>query len=394
MIIHSLFWLAIGLILYTYFGYLLLLWLFCALKRNHEQDFKTNQNQLPEVTIITAAHNEEKYILSKYQNTVSLDYPANKVNQVWVDDGSTDNTRELLLNLKGVNIIINPERIGKAASINKAMEQVQTPIAIFTDANTFLSRNSIIDLVKHFQNPRVGCVAGQKSISWDENDTLASKGEGMYWKYESFVKTVESCTGSTLSGTGELYAIRTNLFKPLPQNTILDDFEISANIIKQGYQIKYEHKTVASETGSLTVGEEKKRKIRIAAGCFQALARHANLLYPVKNFEVAFKFFSHKILRWIIVPMAILILPILNGIILFFYQNQSMHYIASFVVICSFYVIVFIGYLTRNSSRVASFVTFPYYGFMMNIAMLKGLIRFTLGKQSHIWERANRKADI
>lgn len=391
--LHFLFWLTIGIVLYTYCIYLLVLWILCV-KRKKNNSPANNISQLPEVTIVIAAHNEGKYILAKYQNTLALNYPSGKLFQLWVDDGSTDSTHEMLSNLNGITFISNPERLGKAQSINNAMKLVKTPFTVFTDANTFLSQNSIIDLIKHLENPEVGCVAGQKKILWSHSDALASKGEGLYWRFESFVKMAESCSGSTLSGTGELYAIRTNLFSPIPINTILDDFEISASIIKQGYKVKYDNGAVASETGSLTVEDEKKRKVRIAAGCFQALGRHAYLLNPFKNTEVAFKFFSHKLLRWVLVPPAIVGAPFLNAAILLLYPDSSIIYLASMLTITFFYLLVAIGYLFRNRSNVHPMVTFPYYGFMMNITMLKGLIIFLTGKQTHIWEKANRKADI
>lgn len=392
MIIQFLFWLAIGITLYTYCGYLFLLWLLCILKRKDKSPTEINPNRLPEVTIVIAAHNEEKYITPKYQNTLSLEYPPNKLFQVWVNDGSNDRTLELINALQGVKVVSNPVRLGKAASINKAMEHVPTPIVVFTDANTFLSPNSLTELVKHFDNHAVGCVAGRKKIIWENYDGLASKGEGIYWKYESFLKTVESCTGSTLSGTGELYAIRTDLFKPLPENTILDDFEVSASVINQGYRVKYENKAVASETGSLTVEDEKKRKVRIAAGCFQSLGWHMGLLNPFKNVEVAFKFFSHKILRWVFVPPAIVALPLLNAFILIRWYSPI--YLLSFIALCLFYGLILAGYNLRNHKQISTFITFPYYGFMMNATMLKGLARYLMGKQSHIWEKANRKADL
>lgn len=393
MMLHSLFWLTIGIVLYTYSIYLLILWISC-INRKRNNSSEININQLPEVTIVIAAHNEERYVLAKYQNTLSLNYPSGKLFQIWVDDGSTDSTHELLSTLKGIKLISNPERLGKAQSINNAMKLVKTPFTVFTDANTFLSQNSIMDLIKHLENSEVGCVAGQKKIVWSNSDALASKGEGLYWRFESFIKMAESCTGSTLSATGELYAIRTNLFKPLPSNTILDDFEVSACIIKQGYKVKYENGAVASEAGSLTVEEEQKRKVRIAAGCFQALSRHVGLLNPFKNTEVAFKFFSHKFLRWVLVPPAIFAAPLLNAAILFLNPNSSIIYLISMLTIVFIFLLVVAGYLFRNRNNVHPMVTFPYYGFMMNVTMLKGLIYFFAGKQTHIWEKANRKADI
>ncbi len=392
MSITYLFWIIIGLVAYTYLGYFIVLWLYCKVFKRKTVSYTTNPDDFPEITIVIAAHNEELFVKEKIENTLSLSYPPHKITQLWVDDGSEDQTLNLLKNNNQVKLIVNRERVGKSESLNRAMQQVSTPITLFTDANTFLSANSALDLVKHFTNPRIGCVAGQKRVVWNMNNTPASKGEGVYWQYESAIKQVESCTGSTLSGTGELYAIRTELYKPLPANTILDDLEICANIIKQGFTVKYENSAIATELGSPSIAEEKKRKVRIAAGCFQSLKRHLHLLNPFKKAEIAFKFFSHKFLRWVVVPPSAIILPVLNLGILLSNTNPKAIYIIIFIIISIFYGLVAIGFALRNRIRIPYFLTLPYYGFMMNVTMIKGLLRFLQGKQSTLWEKVNRKA--
>lgn len=393
MSITYLFWTIIGLVAYTYLGYFVVLWFCCRVFKRKADSYTANPDDFPEITIVIAAHNEELFVKKKIENTLALNYPPQKVTQLWVDDGSEDQTLNLLENNSQIKLIVNPERIGKSESLNRAMQQVSTPITLFTDANTFLSPNSALDLVKHFTNRRIGCVAGQKRVVWNTNNTPASKGEGVYWQYESAIKQVESCTGSTLSGTGELYAIRTELYKPLPANTILDDFEICANIIKQGFAVKYENRAIATELGSPSIAEEKKRKVRIAAGCFQSLKRHLHLLNPIKNPEIAFKFFSHKILRWVVVPPSVIILPVLNLLILLASTNPMPIYVITFIIISLFYGLVAVGFALRNRKRIPYLLTLPYYGFMMNVTMIKGLLRFLQGKQSTLWEKVNRKAD-
>ncbi len=395
MIAQLLFWTLAFTIFYSYLMYAILLWLYCkTIKKNKWANDNFDPNNLPEVTIVVAAHNEEAFINAKILNTQNLIYPAEKIKQIWVDDASTDNTLAILKTFPGITLITNLNRIGKALSINKAMTQVSSPITIFTDANTMLTPYSVIDLVKHFTNPNVGCVAGKKRILWQNSDILASKGEGIYWQYESFTKRMESCSGTTLSGTGELYAIRTHIFTPLTPNTILDDFEIAANIILKEYQVIFEDKAIASETGSLTTEDEIKRKVRIATGCFQVLARYPMLLNPFRNFDVAFKFYSHKITRWLIVPPSLLFLmPLLNIIIIFQSKPPRIFYV-SLLLFITLYLFTTLGYLLRNKKCIPYFVTLPYYVMMMNISMIKGFLKYVSGQQGAIWEKANRKADI
>ncbi|QKG80571.1 glycosyltransferase family 2 protein [Tenuifilum thalassicum] len=394
MIIEYLFWTGIFIIAYTYFGYPLLLGSFCALKKVLASSNKNNNNsELPPVTIVTAAYNEENHVESKIENNNQIDYPKDKITQLWVENGSTDKTLTLLKKHSDIVLITTKERLGKAESLNNAVQKINTPIVILTDANTTLSKNSVKDLVKHFTNPKVGCVAGRKMVKWSKEDSSASKGEGFYWIFESFLKKMESCTGTTISGAGELYAIRTELFKTIDSDTILDDFAVSSKIIEQGYQIKYEPNAIAQESGSLTIEDERKRKIRIAAGSFQLLSRHLSSLISKQNIDVSFKFISHKLLRWIAVPPFLILLPVLNAFIIAMQNELNAIYIFSMFLFGIFYLWVLVGFILRNKKSVPPIIILPYYGFMMNISMFEGFIRYLGGKQNYLWEKANRKVD-
>lgn len=385
-----LFWAFIGLILYSYFGYTLILWIISILKKAI-RSFKPSNNNIdkPYITIVVAAFNEENNIAEKIENTLQQDYPQDRIVQIWVNDSSTDRTMEILSSYSNITLLNQPERKGKMAAINLAMKHVKTPITIFSDANAMLSKNAISKLVEPFANPKVGCVAGEKRIhlQWVEN--AAATGEGFYWRYESLIKKLESNCGSTLSATGELYAIRSEIFREVQNDTILDDFAISTLAIKNKYQIKYVSEANACERASANIIEEKKRKVRIAAGSFQVLFRNLELINPFKHLFFSLKFFSHKLLRWFVLPLSIFIIPLLNLIILL--DSSEPIYIATIVLQCIMLISIIAGWLIKDKNIKLKWLFIPFYLFMMNISIIQGFIRFIKGKQNVRWDKSLRQ---
>jgi len=385
-----LFWTFIGLILYSYFGYTLILWIISILKKAIRSFNPTNNSiDKPYITIVVAAFNEENNIAEKIENTLQQDYPQDRIVKIWVNDSSTDRTMEILSSYSNITLLNQPERKGKMAAINLAMKHVKTPITIFSDANAMLSKNAISKLVEPFANPKVGCVAGEKRIhlQWVEN--AAATGEGFYWKYESLIKKLESNCGSTLSATGELYAIRTEIFKEVENDTILDDFAVSTLAIKNKYQIKYVSEANACERASANIIEEKKRKVRIAAGSFQVLFRNLELINPFKHLSFSLKFFSHKLLRWFVLPLSIFIIPLLNLIILF--NSSEPIYIVTMVLQFIMLMSIIAGWLLKDKNITLKGLFIPFYLFMMNISIIQGFIRFIKGKQNVRWDKSVRQ---
>jgi len=345
---------------------------------------------LPHVTIVVAAFNEEKNITDKVQNSLLQDYPHSKITQIWVNDASTDATNALLAEYPNITILNQPERKGKIAAINLAMKHVTTPITIFSDANAMLSVNAISKLVEPFSNQMVGCVAGEKRIQLNSYENAAAIGEGTYWKYESFIKKMESDCHSALSATGELYAIRTELFEEVESDTILDDFAISINILKKGLLLKYVPEAYAAERASANINEEKKRKVRIAAGSFQALYRNKTLINPFKHPFLSLQLLSHKILRWIALPISLLLIPILNTLIVLLY-SQNLLYIATLYAQLLILTSILLGWVFKDNRTSSNWIFIPYYLFMMNIAIVQGFFRFVRGAQSVKWDKSLRQ---
>ncbi len=391
--VKFIFWLFIGLLFYSYIGYTIIILFISFIKRFFPSNGGGNkgiESEFPEVTIVIAAYNEEKNVDEKVKNTFQQDYPQDKITQVWVNDCSSDKTKDLVAEYTNVTLLNQHERQGKVAAINLAMKYIKTPIVIFSDANAMLSAEAINKIVKPFSNTKVGCVAGEKRILMNPIENAAATGEGIYWKYESFIKLIESTCGSTLSATGELYAIRTELFEEVKNDTILDDFIISTHVIRKGYLVKYVPDAYACEKASANINEEKKRKIRIAAGSFQALFRSMELLNPFKHPLFSFQFFSHKILRWFVPPVSLLLLPLLNVLILLFY-SQTPIYQATLIIQIFILLMIFSGWLFKDKQISTKWVFLPFYLFMMNISIVQGFIRYVNGKQNVKWDKSLRQ---
>ena len=189
-ILEILFWLSLFIIFYSYLGYGILLYFIIKIRRilGLSKKFEGNDNYQPEVTLFVAAYNEKDYVHEKVKNSFSLNYPKEKVKQVWVTDGSDDGTPDILRKYEGVEVYHEDARGGKIGAMNRGMKLVKTPIVIFSDGNTNLGIDSIQEIVNLFKNPKVGCVSGEKRIYSKDADAAAGAGEGLYWKYESTLK--------------------------------------------------------------------------------------------------------------------------------------------------------------------------------------------------------------
>ena len=384
-----LFWTLIGLAVYAYAVYPLLIAAIARLKRAKPQP--SLPESLPHVTLFVTAFNEEQFIDEKIANSHALDYPADHLHLVWVTDGSDDNTNQLLAKYPDVKVFFEPERRGKVHAMKRGLQLIDTDIVVFTDANTMLSAESVKEMVRLFENPQIGCVAGEKRISGDSRQNAASSGEGAYWRYESWIKRNDAAAGSAIGAAGELFAMRRSLYQPISDNTLLDDFEISLRIAITGYKIGYSPRACAIERPSANIGEEMKRKVRIAAGSFQTMLRLGSLFNLFRHPMLTFQYVSHKVLRWIVVPLAMVLIIPLN-IYLCTINNFSISNIYTWTLAAQalFYVASFIGFTLQNKKLNASWIYIPYYFFLANKAMWLGFWRFCRNTQSVNWERAKR----
>lgn len=343
----------------------------------------------PEVSLVVPCFNEEPIIAEKLQNCFELDYPSSKLKLIFITDGSDDGTHHILANTPGVVVLHEDLRAGKSVAENRAMKHVHTPIVVFSDANTRLNKEAIREIVKHYQNDRIGAVAGEKRIISKQRESAPAAGEGFYWKYESYLKKLDSQFHSVVGGAGELVSFRSTLFTELEPDTILDDFVQTMRIALAGYRVVYEPNAYAQETASATVKEELKRKVRISAGAWQAMARLGNAFNPLRNPRLFFLFISHKVFRWTFAPLALLaLIPItyylhrsLGGIYTWAWYGQLL-----------FYLFTIIGWFLEHRKLHIKFIFIPYYFFMTNWCMYLGFIRFVTGGQTVQWERVKREA--
>jgi cellulose synthase/poly-beta-1,6-N-acetylglucosamine synthase-like glycosyltransferase len=393
LVLKIIFWLLLFIIFYAYVGYGILLYSIIKIRRmlGYGKTKGSAENYEPDVTLFIAAYNEKDFVAAKVQNSLELEYPKEKLHMVWVTDGSDDGTPEELKKYSGVTVHHLPGRSGKIGAMNRGMKFVETPIVVFCDANTMLGKESIRRIVRMFSNPKVGCVSGEKRIFSKEKDAAAGAGEGLYWKYESTLKKWDAELYSVVGAAGELFAIRTGLYQEVERDTLLDDFIISLRVAQNGYTIQYDPEAYAIETASANVKEELKRKIRISAGGLQSVVRLRSLLNVFKYGTLSFQYISHRVLRWTLAPLSLLILIPIGWLLavdegLF---NFGFYSILFWMQIL-FYISALLGWYLENKSIKVKLLFVPYYFFIMNLSVFLGLGRFLKGSQSVNWERAKR----
>lgn len=389
---HTLFWLCMAIVIYTYLGYAVILWLAVCLKRlsgrRRVPSTLPPDSGLPEVTLIICAYNEEDVVDQKMTNCMKLDYPADKLHVMWVTDGSDDRTNDRLAAWPQATVAWQPERKGKTSALNRGIGLARTDIVVMTDANTCLNSQAIRETVRQFQDPTIGCVAGEKRVVARNSGQTAAKGEGLYWRYESTLKRWDSELYSAMGAAGELCAVRRKLYEPMPSDTLLDDFIMSMKLLGQGYRIAYTPDAYAMEYGSANLEEESKRKRRIAAGGLQSIWRLRGLMNPLKHPLVAFQFISHRVLRWSVAPFALLALVPLNVALVM--MNAGWLYTAIWILQILFYLGAWTGLQLSMKGKRGGIFFVAYYFLFMNLNVFRGISYLYSHKNSGNWEKAKR----
>ncbi len=379
-------WTSIAIIFYHFVGYGILITLLNKIKGHKPQPLVLEDNDLPEVTMLTAAYNEEDCIEEKILNSLSLDYPTNKLNLAIVSDGSDDQTNEIVRKYPQVQLFYKPQRAGKIAAVNRVMPHIGTPITIFTDANVMISQQGIRQMVEHFQSNLVAAVSGEKTVVSQAEDTASASGEGFYWKYESYLKKIDAQWNTLVGSAGELFAIRTHMFEPIDQSTLIEDFVMTMRLAAKGYKIAYEPRALAIETGSESMEEEQKRKVRISAGGIQAVLKLLPLLNFFKYGKLTFQYVSHRALRWTLIPIAL----VLSLSLSFELAGDNWIYDALLRSQLIFYLLAFTGYAMRDAKTSVKWLHVPYYFTFMHICVVLGWFKYFSGNQKVTWEKAKR----
>lgn len=389
-ILKVLFWICLFLVFYTYIGYGILLWLLVCVKRIFKGKPQKKQlppdDELPEVTLMICAYNEQDIVDFKMENTRQLSYP--KLHVVWVTDGSNDSTNDLLARYQEVEVIYSPERRGKTAALNHGLSLVKDELIVMTDANTMLNPEAIHEIVRCFMDPQIACVSGEKRVMARHEGQSAAEGEGLYWKYESTLKRLDSEFYSVMGAPGELCAIRRSLYEPMPENALLDDFVISLRMVDRGYKIAYTSDAYAMEYGSADLTEESKRKRRIAAGGLQSIWWLRKMMNPFRQPIVAFQFVSHRVLRWSITPIALLLLIPLNVVLVLLKGGNIYTWI--WILQLLFYLAAFLGWFLEKNGKKNMILYVPYYFLFMNLNVFQGFSYLRSHRSSGAWEKAKR----
>lgn len=379
-------------VLYTYAGYPLLLFVFASLQqafadlrfalRGGQRRQRWSGEVPPFVSIVFSAYNEEAVIEAKMRNCGVLDYPVERLEILVGCDGCSDRTAELArsVNLPNARIFEYSERSGKLDVLNRVMQQARGDIVVFSDANTLFDPGAVRSLLRRFSDPLVGCVCGELRLTPLD---VGQKNESFYWRYEVFLKFLESRLNLLLGANGGIYAIRRELFLPLPKHAIIDDFLIAMQVHAAGYRVVYDPEAVAYEEASHAVQDEFRRRVRIGAGNFHAIRYTARLLSPTAG-GIAFSFWSHKIFRWL-VPFA-LPTAFLCALIL---ARQPFYAVCSELGV-ALLAMALAGYHLELRKDLRSLFSIPYYFVSMNLALMLGFIRFLSGSQGSVWQRSAR----
>ncbi len=374
------FWLALVGIAYPYLGYGPLIWLIARFR----QDPYLMSDRLPTVTLLVAAYNEEDVIARKILNSLALDYPREKLEILVVTDGCTDETDAVIRRYEdqGVRLLSRSQRQGKVNALNAAIPLAKGEIVVCSDANAFFDPQNLKLLVRHFGDPRVALVAGEKRIR--DDGKAVSAGEGLYWRYESFLKRLDSSVSTALGATGEIFAIRRDRFEPLPPDAVIEDFVLSMRYVMQGLRVVYEPAAVSWEDASPSFGEEFKRKVRIIAGGWQSVVWLWPLLGPRYGL-VSFQYVSHRVLRWIVVPF-LLPLAFLSNLML----AAEPFYALMLALQVGLYGAAAIGYHLQQRGIRWKLFYLPFYFVFLNVAALLGAYRYLTGRQPVTWEKVQR----
>jgi cellulose synthase/poly-beta-1,6-N-acetylglucosamine synthase-like glycosyltransferase len=383
------FWISCGIILYAYILYPIILFLIYAFvqlrrdvvylwgRRDRRAAVLPGEN-LPSVSLVVAAYNEGTRLAEKLVNIQALDYPRDRFEVIFVSDGSTDRTNEILQSTAAGDIrcIFLEKRGGKARALNYAVADARHDILVFSDASTLFEPDAVRKLVRHFSDARVGGVCGSVKF---QSSKESQQTEGVYWKFESILRLMEARLGATLTASGAIYALRREAYQPLATGAVLDDFVVPMNSRRAGYCIQYDPEAIAIEFAPETIAGEFKRRVRLATGSFTVLADFLRI--PLNGITV-FAFFSHKICRWFVPFFLVALLP---SNMLLFHGAYRVFLIAQVL----FYLWAGLGFAFRGRIKRVPYALLGYFLLAMNLAFLVGFFRFVAGNRDVTWERVD-----
>lgn len=387
LVAEFVFWSAVFLVGFSYVVYPLLL---AVLTRSTPEDGKgggtrAEDFERPAVALIVAAYNEERHIEARIDNALSQSYDPNKLTVYVGSDGSQDRTGALIESRSGdrVRSFVFHQNRGKATVLNELAGEAREPILVFSDANTMFAADAVELLVARLCDGNVGVVCGELKLL----DARKSNKDSAYWRLEQFLKRAEARLGGLLGANGGIYAIRREVFSPIPSDTIIDDFCIAMTAAAKGWALAYEPNAVATEETPDEISDEYHRRVRIGIGNYQALFRHPEYLLQT-NWMTRLSYVSHKILRWFtphLMAMAFLASA--------FLAPHSTIYLALLVVQIAIYSFGVIIWRFRLQDRLPGPAAMLFFFLTLNWAFLVAFVRYMTGRYSGRWRTTLRSAE-
>lgn len=341
-------------------------------------------DDLPRVAIVIAAFNEERHIGARIENLIALDYPESLVEILVGSDGSTDQTNRIISSYRvsRVRTFAFEKNRGKASVLNDLVGRTEAPVLVFSDANTNFHRQALRRLVAHFKNEHVGAVSGELRLMRSSGDNQDS----LYWRIEQYLKFFEARIGGLLGANGAIYAIRRSLWRPLPADTICDDFCVAMNVAAAGHRLVYEPFAYAEEDTPDAIGEEFKRRVRIGIGNFQALFRHPEYLTATSP-GTAFAYLSHKVLRWI-APHLLLLALVASALLAI---SHDVWRVLTSIQLAGYGIAWFLYRHSCSGNQLPKVLAVPAFLFALNWAFLVASIRYSSGRYNGSWRRTERQ---
>jgi len=371
------FWLSAAALLYTYAGYPLLLTVVSTLRSRRVR----RGPYAPPVSVIITAYNEERDLAAKLENTLALDYPRELLEIIVASDCSTDRTDEIAHEFASSNVRLyrQPQRLGKTAAQNAAVEQARGEIIMFSDATSLYQENVIREILPNFADPTVGCVAG-RLIYFDHSGSRVGRGARSYWSYETFLKRHESRASSLIGASGCLYAVRRTAYVPL-YHEACSDFIIATKMVEQGLRAIYEPNAICREETNRHADKELKMRVRVIAQTFTDLWRHRTMLNPFRSGFYAVQLFSHKVMRYL-VPFFLMTIFTASAIL----ARSSFYYRVMFAVQLAGYAGALIGWVLDRFGVRSRVLSLPQYFVLANVASLMALYQFLRGVRYAHWD--------
>lgn len=370
-------WTAIGLMAYVFVGYPGLLWLFSKLRPRP----LLQQNITPSVTLLISAFNEAHVIGRKIENALALDYPRERLEIMVISDASSDATDEIVRSYADRGVVLHrmPQRGGKTLGLNAGVERARSEILVFSDANIIYRPDALRKLVRNFADPAVGCVTGDSRYE-ESAQSAAHQEEDTYWGYERFIRACESRIGSTVGGDGAIFAIRRALYRPLAHDAI-NDLVIPLRIVLEGHRAVFEPEAVGVEPSAGSFKREFRRKRRIVNRSWRGVMGLQGVLSPLRSGVFAWQVWSHKVLRWLILPMVL----VAGAGCAMAYSQGWIYRLGTWGFVASIALAAIGAVLPERFTRVGRLAHISYYFYLVNIAAMLGIASATAGKVDAVW---------